>query len=320
MREWLVAADDRTGALETAAEIARSVGPVTVTVGAPPDGNGVVDLGTRADSVAAAEAAVRALPPAGWQANKMDSTLRGNWAAEVRARHGRVLVMAAWPQMGRTCAGGVVHVHGSPVGAVRDHLPEAEVLGGLDALRVWLAGEGGVAALDITTSDEMEAAAAALVGSDVLIAGPAGPIGACFAAQFGGHALVERPSLDGRVLVVCGSATEVSREQLRRLREARPDVPVLDTPVVGGDLDPLVARELGFEARGRMAAFDTLLVIGGDTAAAVLGDAPRMVGGTVAPGMPWSLDTDGGGPVVITKAGGFGAPDALARLFSSETG
>lgn len=320
MREWLVAADDRTGALETAAEIARTAGPVTVTVEAPPDGNGVVDLGTRAGSVAAAEAAVHALPSAVWQAHKMDSTLRGNWAAELRARGGRALVIAAWPQMGRTCAGGVVRVHGSPVGEVRDHLPEAELLGGLDVLRAWLAGEGRVAALDITTSDEMDAAAAALVGSEVLIAGPAGPIGACFAARFGRQPAVERPSFDGRVLVVCGSATEVSREQLRRLREARPDLPVLDTPVVGGDLDPLVARELGFEARGRMGSFDTLLVIGGDTAAAVLGDGPRLVGGTVAPGMPWSLDADGGGPLVITKAGGFGDPDALARLLSRETG
>jgi uncharacterized protein YgbK (DUF1537 family) len=69
-----------------------------------------------------------------------------------------------------------------------------------------------------------------------------------------------------------------------------------------------------------MGSFDTLLVIGGDTAAAVLGDEPRLVGGTVAPGMPWSLDADGGGPLVITKAGGFGDPDALARLLSRETG
>ena len=42
---WLVAADDRTGAYEVAALLAGS-GVVIVTVGAPPDEGGVVDLGT----------------------------------------------------------------------------------------------------------------------------------------------------------------------------------------------------------------------------------------------------------------------------------
>ena len=58
---------------------------------------------------------------------------------------------------------------------------------------------------------------------------------------------------------------------------------------------------------------DTLVVIGGDTAAALLGDAPRMVGGFVAPGMPWSRDDDGGGPLVVTKAGGFGGAGCARR-------
>jgi uncharacterized protein YgbK (DUF1537 family) len=56
------------------------------------------------------------------------------------------------------------------------------------------------------------------------------------------------------------------------------------------------------------------VIVGGDTAAAVLGDGSRLVGGTVLPGMPWSLDADGGGPLVITKAGAFGDVDTLVRL------
>ena len=50
MLEWLVVADDRTGALEVAGEMAACLGPVTVTVGRPPaDGAGavVVDIGSR---------------------------------------------------------------------------------------------------------------------------------------------------------------------------------------------------------------------------------------------------------------------------------
>jgi len=318
MRDWLVAADDRTGALETAAEIARVAGPVTVTVGVAPDGSGVVDLGTRSLEPAAAAAAVAAMPLAAWRAHKMDSTLRGNWAHEVRAIGARVVLIPAWPQMGRTCVGGVVHVHGTPLAAVRDQLPEATLLAGVDALRQWLVAGDGIAAVDVATTDDMVAVAAALRTHDVVVAGPAGPTGACFAARFGGGVAAMPPSLGGSVLVVCGSATDVSREQVCRLRAARPDIEVLDAPPANGDLDVAIARSLAERAAERVV--DTLVVIGGDTAASVLGDGPRLVGGTVAPGMPWSRDEHGGGPVVITKAGGFGDPDALARLFCRETG
>lgn len=318
MRDWLVAADDRTGALETAAEIARVAGSVTVTVGGVPEASGVVDLGTRVLDAADAAAMVRALWPARWRAHKMDSTLRGNWAAEVRALDARVVLVPAWPLMGRTCRGGVVHVHGTPLAAVRDQLPETALLADVDALQRWLGdGDGRFAAVDVATTDDMVAVAAALRAHDVVVAGPAGPIGACFAARFGGGVAEEPPSLEGSVLVVCGSATDVSREQLRRLRAERPDIEVLDAPPVDGHLDIAIARSLAERAADW--EVDTLVVIGGDTAAAVLGDAPRRVGGTVAPGMPWSRDTHGGGPVVITKAGSFGDPDALVWLFSRET-
>ena len=58
----------------------------------------------------------------------------------------------------------------------------------------------------------------------------------------------------------------------------------------------------------------------GATAGSVVGPVGTVVGGLVggmlADGMRWSLDADGGGPLVITKAGGFGGPDALVALFS----
>ena len=49
-------------------------------------------------------------------------------------------------------------------------------------------------------------------------------------------------------------------------------------------------------------------------ASALLGDAPRRVGGFAGPGMPWSLDQWGAGPLVVSKAGAFGGPDALLGL------
>ena len=79
MREWLVAADDRTGAFEVAALLTAVVGPITVSVGRAPDGSGVVDLGSRAATVVAAGGRARSVvgTPSRWTGHKIDSTLRG---------------------------------------------------------------------------------------------------------------------------------------------------------------------------------------------------------------------------------------------------
>ena len=65
-----------------------------------------------------------------------------------------------------------------------------------------------------------------------------------------------------------------------------------------------VAMDLADRARHALAArqFATVVIVGGDTAAAV-GDGDRIVGGTVAPGMPYSHRVDGTGPMVVTKGG-----------------
>ncbi len=312
VRAWVIAADDRTGALEVAAEVARAGAPVTVTVGVAPVGDGVVDLGSRGLDEAAAVRAVAALPRAQWEAHKIDSTLRGNWAAELRARAVRTLVVPAWPAMGRTCHGGVVHVHGAPGPAVCDRMPEAVLLPGLDALEGWLAAGEGIAAVDVGDTPGLHAAARLAAASDVLVAGPAGAIGAVFTARFGGATPAAPPALHPPFMVVCGSATAISREQVDRLHVTQPDVQVVQAPPARGELSPEVARAL--VAAVDLQGVGTLVVIGGDTAAALLGDGPRQVGGYAAPGMPCSLDQHGAGPVVVTKAGGFGGPDALVDL------
>jgi uncharacterized protein YgbK (DUF1537 family) len=323
MRDWLVGADDRTGALEVAAEIACVAGPVRVTVRRPPDGDGVADLASRHLSPKRAATASAKLPAALWNAHKIDSMLRGNWAHEVRARHEatgqRVLLMPAWPAMGRTCIHGEVYVGGDGVAGVRQQLPEASLLADVAALERWLAGDEPFAAVDIWTTEEMHDVARRVAARDVLIAGPAGPIGAVFAARHGTVVPPPSPLLQDPVLVVCGSATDVSREQLRQLQIARPDIDVLAAPAATGTLSRDVTILLTAVARERLDSVATLVVIGGDTAAALLGDAPRLVFGTVAPGMPWSRDEQGGGLLVITKAGAFGRDDVLVDLFSRET-
>jgi uncharacterized protein YgbK (DUF1537 family) len=322
----MVTADDRTGALEVAAEIARSAGPVLVTAGVPPEAAGVVDLGSRHLPAAAAEARAEAAPVARWNAHKIDSTLRGNWADEVRARARvtgrRVVVVPAWPRMGRTCVGGVVHVDGTAVGDVADHLPEADLLADPMALARWLDTDRLMGVNDVLDERTMAVVARVMARHDVLVVGPAGPIGAVFAAHHGAERAAESTRCALPALVVRGSATDVSRRQMDRLAAACPAVDVVEAPPATGDLVPEVAMELAGRARARMAehAYATVVIIGGDTAAAVLGAAPRLVGGTVAPGLPWSRDAKGGGPLVVTKAGGFGDRDTLVRLFGDGYG
>lgn len=322
MRDWLVAADDRTGAFEVAALFAQVVGPVTVTVGATAAGSGVVDLGSR--SLTPGDAAVRAAAidasPSAWVAHKIDSTLRGNWVAELRARQRatgrRVVVLPGWPEMGRTCAGGVVHVDGHPIGNVLDHLGDADLVADATELSAWLADAGRIAVCDVPNSQAMHAAAAALVGHDVLLAGPAGPLGAAFAAcrptiPIDGAVVVEEPAL-----VICGSANPVSREQVLQLR----GVEVIATGSPDGELDPQAVSELAARARLRIEQLQprTVVIVGGETVAALLGDSPQMISGFAARGMPYGRDDRG--RMLITKAGGFGGPDALVDLLRRENG
>jgi uncharacterized protein YgbK (DUF1537 family) len=134
------------------------------------------------------------------------------------------------------------------------------------------------------------------------------------------------------ILVVAGSRHPVTLAQLEALEGARGrdrarHVEVIRPPrPAGGRVAPpdaeLVAAQLGEAAHRRLAAGDvgTLVLIGGAPAAAVLGDEPRLVGGTLARGMPWSRRVDGSGPLVITKAGGFGRPTTLVELLLGRPG
>ena len=62
----------------------------------------------------------------------------------------------------------------------------------------------------------------------------------------------------------------------------------------------------------------TVILIGGDTAAAVLGDRPVEVGGTVAPGVAWCRPSGESGPLVLARPGGFGGPTALIDLLAAK--
>jgi uncharacterized protein YgbK (DUF1537 family) len=323
---WTIAADDRTGALEVAAEMVPVAGPVLVTVG--PAGPGpVVDLDTRhrSGSAAAAIAAEHERQARGWRAHKIDSMLRGSWPDELSARlatgGGRLVLVPAWPAMGRTCRDGVVAVQGTPVGRVSAMLAADEV-DDVDALVAWLDTDRRVAVCDVADDAALAEVATVLAAHDVLVAGPAGAVGAVGRARLGGTSGAApspgRVRLELPAVAVCASASEIAHVQLSRLRRACPDVVVVAADAAVGALHRSVAATVAARALERIHAIvpRTIVVVGGDTAAAVLGDSARLVGGVVAPGMPWSRDADGAGPLVVTKAGAFGDPDAIVRLFA----
>lgn len=357
-------ADDRTGALEVAAALAdRRAGaangvPVAVWPHFPDAELCVVDLESR--HLEPDEAALRAteVGHVGPTAHKIDSTLRGNWAHELVARHAAsarpVLLVPALPALGRTCVDGEVRVDGVPVGDgwhavdVRagvassrpaDHLRAAGALDVIERTRhdrvgEWMAAPHGCLVVDAETDEDVAEIVDIWSGSEeVLLAGTS----AVIAAVAGG---VPRP-LDRRlpapVLVVCGSAHPSARRQIAVLAESGAALgdaacvadalgtgrhAVLASEEPDGSVDAeqaeRVATDLGRTARSlaESGAVGALVVLGGDTAAAVLGDATVHVAGSLAPGTAWVESPDVPVPVV-TRAGGFGGERALLDLISA---
>jgi uncharacterized protein YgbK (DUF1537 family) len=123
----LIIADDLSGAADCAIGFA-SAGHRTVVTLDPtnviPDAEVIAaDTDTRrlspADAARHTAAAYRALSTSGRRLyKKIDSTLRGNWAAEVAALQalaGLAIVAPAFPATGRTTRGGRVFVNGAPL-------------------------------------------------------------------------------------------------------------------------------------------------------------------------------------------------------------
>lgn len=357
-----VAADDRTGALEVAAALADRGGvpvPVAVWPDFPPRAaSTVVDLGSR--HLTAAEAAARAstIRSDGRLAHKIDSTLRGNWAAELVARHratGKpVLLVPALPALGRVCIGGVVTlegrgVHEGPAGtdarggatgsrpadALRSFGVAVHELADMRSVSAWLRVPDGIAVADAADDAAIDGIVDRWHGSDdIILAGTSAVIGAAVGAapkHAGRRHVVQPPTL-----VVCGSLHPDARAQISHagaigavvaerfdpvvLGAMLQGTPVvLRSPDVTGPITDRAAAEVAASLVQEAAAVvesghvGTLVVIGGDTAAALLGDALVVVHGSVRPGtaLVESLVID---VPVITRAGGFGAVDALSEL------
>ena len=366
--DFLVAADDRTGAAETAAALVEGGAgavPVVAWPSTPAGGGiGVIDLGSRhlSPSVAAhrARSVEAAVSASQRQGHKIDSTLRGNWADELVARAALrpVLLVPALPALGRICEQGIVLEHGRPVhegsagndvrrrvGSSRpaDTLRSAgadrvDELADLESVAAWLDGASGIAVVDAATDETVAAIVDAWSGADgVLLAGTSVVLGAAIRGL--DEPTTPFPRVDGPVLVVCGSVHPAARAQLLLAEQqgvivtyladdiagralASSDAMVLATEIPIGDVDePLAIAAATSLARGvadlsAQTALGALVILGGDTAAAVLGDRTMTVHGTIGPGTPW-MTAAGFDCPVITRAGGFGSDHALMELLRS---
>ncbi len=280
---------------------------------------------------------------------KIDSTLRGNVVAETVATLratglGTTVVAPAFPAQGRTVRGGRVFVRDV---ALEDTAFVHDALS--PALAVPLAqafAAAGVSAMvrDASTDADLDAIIADLprTGPVPLIVGSAGITSAlarALARQGSGR---PAPNITGRIVYVIGSRAQASREQVARLAAdgamvvRAPNGVPSSTPVVA-DQDCLVllavpddagregdaacvARSLavhGLEL-ARLPGTGALVATGGDTAIALLrasGNAALEVEGELMPGIACAkLMLDGAAIGLVTKAGGFGDPEALREI------
>ena len=332
MSRLLISADDRTGALEVGGILAGVDRPVPVARRWRARDRLVVDIDTRHVSPREAAARVSSLhrEAATLRAHKMDSGLRGNWPHEARAlaEEGfRVMIVPAWPEAGRTCIDGTVYIQGKPVlespfGQDPFSRPSsskpAEVLAhaGCD--------HPNIGFVDAWDDSSLADAVARTLAEDRFLVGPTGAVGA-YVSRVLGEAKPAKVSAGTPVLVACGSLNPTSHAQLAELSlptstwspnttlDAHSQVLVTPKPPGSPDGNSAQAMASAFAATLRDAAhrFATIIVIGGDTTAAFLGEDTVEVLGMMAPGIPAMRL---GNTLVITKGGGIGTRDTLRAL------
>ena len=342
-RTLFVTSDDRTGALEIAGTVANTQFSVPCGPHADDDTCCVVDIASRhLDSEAAQrQAATAHARSARYRCHKIDSGLRGNWPFEVRGLlqlgHG-VAVVPSFPDAGRRCVDGVVYVDDVPVLESpfgKDPLTAPLSSRPMEVLEATGCADGDVVVWDANDNAELEAAARRCRDEERAMVGPSGAVAAYAATVFPGPAPREIPIVPP-ILVLCGSLNAMSREQIARLgvpiltlsdnlqlppvATMQSGITVVATPVPSGAISTGeaegVAAAMARCAHGALKSgygSGTLLVLGGDTAAAVVGDETLDVLGTVDTAVPIARFRGG---YLVTKGGGIGRPDTLIKLLA----
>ncbi len=285
---------------------------------------------------------------------KLDSRLRGHPALELERAFSlggfaSAVVAPAFPAQGRVTRGGVQHVRDLDGGwqPVRPDFPRELAELGLNVTRATT--PDAIAGSGVFLCDaESEADLAAIVAAGKRLAGPVLWCGSAgLARALAGAAPPVEPVPGEPFLAIVGSSHPVTRAQLDRVEDAHPELwaavreGAAEAEEVraciaarGAALVTFLLPDYMFEAEAsrRLAAIlgelaprldrpGGLFVAGGETLRGVadaVGAEGFEVTGEVAPGLPASRVCGGrwDGVALVSKSGGFGGPDLLARLLA----
>lgn len=296
--QWLVIADDLTGAADCVAPLVidRPI-PVLLGLGPLPDGTVARCVPVRdavADVVRAAIAAAIEAPGPRRLLIKIDSAGRSPLAPVLAAlADRRVLVCPALPSQGRTVVAHQVLVRGRPTATLPGHLDVP----------------------DVDSDAAMRAVVHRVLADPTLV-----PVVSSGFTRALGERHSPGPSGASAALVVIGTRHPVTIEQCALVD---PTLTVLRSPMADTDGDPAAA--VAAQVPTRLTPGTALVVTGGDTALATLRalEADGLeITGELEPGVPTARVLGGpfGGTPITLKSGGFGTPGTLMRMVAWASG
>lgn len=339
-------ADDLTGACDGSAAFLRSGRTARVWFGtsvqfSTPESVQAFNTSSRSlSSRRAAQAVSQACTALGNDPNalffkKVDSAARGPIAAELLAAHKAlgtraILFAPAFPAAGRTVSDGVLEIEDAagkhsqvrlnslfPImsrGRIFNVSHARELVPALDS-------DSGktIFICDSATQADLDAlarAAADLPG--LLFAGSAG-LAQALAALVPARPMTALVPSAARTLLVAGTPHPVTKLQLQELGSVSEDaVHILRLHLSFGAVARIRSAFRSFEPQA-------LILTGGETAELVVRalDAHSFIlQGEFMPGIPWGTvqGGDAHGCTVVTKSGGFGAPNALNQILAALRG
>jgi uncharacterized protein YgbK (DUF1537 family) len=342
-------ADDLTGALDTAAQFTGRIGPLPVLLdrtGEAPQGSYVLDLscrdGDEKTAVALTRDSLHSYSGAGVAFKKIDSLLRGHWAAELASivqsgMFRRIVLAPAVPSHGRLTRGGLqmlAQSSGDPL-VIKDIAAELKGHGvssrGVDC---------EIVVLDAENDADLDAIAQRYATESAMLWCGAAGLAMALASE---PPRAARP-LNKPHLVIVGSRHPVTLRQVERFGAARPEclapmtvdpsfvgrvrttletfgccvvLPALPSGLTKTKAAERIARGLELLS-GRLPPLGGLTVIGGETFAAlcrVLNATRLSVDGEFLHGVPASRMETGvcSGTFCASKSGAFGEPDWLLK-------
>ena len=276
-----------------------------------------------------------------------DSTPRGNIGPVADALlddldAGFAVVTPAYPTNGRTVRGGNLFVGEVPLSeSSMAHHPLTpmrdsnlvRVLRQQTQRPVGLLGQEGItyAIADATDDDDLRDLAARYADLPLLVGGAGLALGLPAAYGIDRDAAAP-PSPEGPAIVIAGSLSDATREQIARMSERFPAVradeyagyrgeTILIHSGERGDADPAdveaALAAIAKDAVGHGAR--RIVVAGGETSGAVvqaLGIRALAVGAEIAPGVPWMTSLDEPPLALALKSGNFGGPDFFLEALS----